>query len=92
MSWVEPYKNLIELICNKHTNVKMHEKYEWLSLYILMIKNWDSTKKVPTNLMIEEWDLTKKKSTNNCEQIMRYSAERFLLQHTDQTQTKNNWS
>ena len=37
----------------------MYEKYEWLSLYIMMIKKWYSTNKSKNkykNMMIKEWD------------------------------------
>ena len=41
-------------------HIKLNEKYEWLSVYFLMIKNWDSMNKSKNKyeqiLMIEKWD------------------------------------
>ena len=41
-------------------HVKINVKYEWLSLYILMIKKWDSINKSKTKyepiLIIKKWD------------------------------------
>ena len=43
-------------------NVKMNQKYEWLSLYILMIKDWNSMNISETKyeqiMMIKKWDST----------------------------------
>ena len=56
-------------------HVKIHEKYEWLYLYIMMIEKWDSK-------------IRSKTSTNDCKWIVRYFAKIFVLQHTDQTKKK----
>ena len=75
----------------------MHEKYEWFSLYILMIKNWDSMRKSRSKyeqIRLSEIDIqwiNLKTSAKNCKLIIWYFAQIFLLQHTDRTWTKINW-
>ena len=50
-------------------HVKINVRYELLSLYILMIENWDSMNKLKTKyepiLMIKKWD-SMNKSENKC--------------------------
>ena len=75
----------------------MYEKYQWLSLYILMIEKWDSTNKSKNKFkkMIIKNDIqwiNRKIIMHDCKWIMRYFAEIFVLKHTDQTRTKINLS
>ena len=71
----------------------MYEKYEWLSLYILMIKKWDSMQEFKNsykNLTTQKWDSMSDQATNtnDCKWIIRYFEEIFVIQHTDQNRTK----
>ena len=59
----------------------MYEKYEWLSIYILMIKKWDSMNKSKDKYEKIWWSkgdiqwIKKETSTDNCKWIMRYFAK-----------------
>ena len=61
MKMLKPKNEEVKSHCNLPLfyDLKINEKYELLSLYILMIKKWESMNKLKNKyekiLMIEEW-------------------------------------